>query len=83
MEIPREALLSMGCRDPDNLPVCLSTVMMAEIEEGSVPPKYGIIHQADLGCSKISLNIFKGLLISYIRVGSVILSLKPGSLWPA
>lgn len=83
MEIPREALLSMGCRDPDNLPECLSTVMMAEIEEGSVPPNYGIIHQADLGCSKISLNIFKGLLISYIRVGSVILSLKPGSLWPA
>ena len=48
--------ISMGYRDPDNLPATLSKVMMAEIEEKSIPPNFGIIHHAE-GIDLLPANI--------------------------
>lgn len=48
--------ISMGYRDPDKLTATLSTVMMAEIEEKSIPPNFGIIHHAE-GIDLLPANI--------------------------
>lgn len=51
--------ISMGMRNPDELTDTLTDIMVAEIEERSIPPDFGIIHHpegADLLPSNIELS---------------------------
>ena len=48
--------ISLGYRAPDNLTATLSQVMMAEIEDRSIPPNFGIIHHAE-GIDLLPANI--------------------------
>lgn len=62
--------ISMGYRDPDNLPVTLSKVMMAEIEDRSIPPNFGIIHHAE-GIDLLPSNIeLSGVELSLVNTMS-------------
>lgn len=62
--------ISMGCRDPDTLPVTLATVMQAEIEDRSIPPNFGIIHHAE-GIDLLPANIeLSGIELSLVNAMS-------------
>ena len=62
--------ISMGYRAPDQLAATLSTVMMAEIEDRSIPPNYGIIHHAE-GIDLLPGNIeLSGVELSLVNAMS-------------
>ena len=62
--------ISMVYGNPDNLPVTLSTVMMAEIEDRSIPPNFGIIHYAE-GIDLLPSNIeLSGVELSLVNAMS-------------
>jgi len=68
---PQSSLtICSGYRNPDELTNTLSTVMMAEIEERSIPPNLGILHHEE-GIDLLPSNIeLSGVELSLVNVMS-------------